>query len=413
VSIRTEKRRLGRAFQAALLAAGSPVVVFACGTSHPNQAAPDDASANPSDDVTQTSDASAPTTDGAANAEGADEAAVSDDGDPGDASTSPDADAGPPPNSCTAPAFLTDAAPFLNDASSLPDGADYCAFAYPCGLAGTFLGTSGCQVLGELADGGLAPIPNALCWLPQGGGCDNDAYAPPEDGGVTILCSPCPSGAGRRPVGLARPREARGATLLGAYLASMAFEEDAAVTAFDRMERELAALGAPAELVVAAARAKRDEERHVRAFGKLATAPGREGIVKRARTRRIPRRSASAVAAENASEGCVRETYGALVARWQSVHAGDAELRSAFARIAADEARHAALSWAVARWIEPRLDAAGLKRVARARRRALREIRKGAQTEPSSSLVREAGVPRAREACALLDALGAELSLRG
>ena len=42
-------------------------------------------------------------------------------------------------------------------------------------------------------------------------------------------------------------------------------------------------------------------------------------------------------------------------------------MRRTFARIAADETRHAALSWAVARWAERRLDAAARARIAAAR----------------------------------------------
>jgi hypothetical protein len=405
VSIRHEKRRLGRAFQAALLAVGSPAIVFACsGSKGVTRATPDDGGAATSVDATQTGDTSAPD---AVVFDGSGEA--SDDAGPDDvAMVPPPADAGPPPPpTCSADSYPTDAGPVASDA-------DVCAYVYPCGLGGTLLTPSGCQVLDELADGALVPLPQTTCWFPQGGGCDNDAYAPGEGGAVTIICSPCPGGAGRRPVGLSKPRgtrEASGGTLLGAYLASMAFEEDAAVTAFDRMRAELAALGAPPALVSAAARATRDEVRHAATMAKLATAGCREGVVTRPRIRPARRRSAAAVAAENAAEGCVRETYGALVARWQSVHAGDVTLRSAFSRIAADEARHAALSWAVARWIEPRLDAAGRKRVVRARARALRALRRTVGVEPPSALVREAGVPAASQACALLEAMSRELSL--
>ena len=197
-------------------------------------------------------------------------------------------------------------------------------------------------------------------------------------------------------MGLRKPRDARsGGTVLGAYLASMAFEEDAAVAAFERMGAELASFGAPAALVTEAARAAREEARHVRAMQELARAPGRDGVITRARVKRMPRRSAAAMAAENAAEGCVRETYGALLARWQSIHAEDAELGRAFARIAADEARHAALSWAVARWIEPQLDEAGRRRVARSRARALRALERAARVEPGARPPR-GDEPRAR-----------------
>jgi hypothetical protein len=134
--------------------------------------------------------------------------------------------------------------------------------------------------------------------------------------------------------------------------------------------------------------------------------------VARVRVRRVAARSAAAVAAENAAEGCVRETYGALVASWQAAHAKDAELARAFERIARDEARHAALSWAVATWLEPRLGARERRRVDRARARALRILEAQVASPPAASLVRDAGLPTARHASALVRALADALDLK-
>jgi hypothetical protein len=192
----------------------------------------------------------------------------------------------------------------------------------------------------------------------------------------------------------------------------MAFAEDASVFAFERMSTELEALGAPAKLAAAAVRAAKDEVRHARVMTHLALVRGaRAQEIPRARVRRGRARPAAAVAAENAAEGCVRETYGALVLRWQSLHAHDAGLRGAFARIAVDEASHAALSWAVARWIESRLGAAQRRRVARSRSRALRALRASLGVDPAAELERSAGVPSAANARALLDAMARELRL--
>jgi hypothetical protein len=111
------------------------------------------------------------------------------------------------------------------------------------------------------------------------------------------------------------------------------------------------------------------------------------------------------MAVENAVEGCVRETYGALVATWQARHARDAEVAAAMASIAADETRHAALSWALAEWIEPKLDARARRRVGRARARAVRDLYRELAREPRAALVEALGVPRAARARALLDGL--------
>ena len=63
-----------------------------------------------------------------------------------------------------------------------------------------------------------------------------------------------------------------------------------------------------------------------------------------ARTRsRAPRRPVE-IARENAEEGCVRETFGALLAAHQAAYACDPEVREVMTRIAGDELRHAALA---------------------------------------------------------------------
>jgi hypothetical protein len=105
------------------------------------------------------------------------------------------------------------------------------------------------------------------------------------------------------------------------------------------------------------------------------------------------------MARENAVEGCVNETFGALVAAWQAAHARDASRRRSFARIAADEARHAALSWAVARWAEGRLDSGARARVAAAAARAARALRKEGASWPFDAEVGRPG-PAARAALA-------------
>jgi hypothetical protein len=56
------------------------------------------------------------------------------------------------------------------------------------------------------------------------------------------------------------------------------------------------------------------------------------------------------MAEENATEGAVYETYGALVATFQAERAATPLLRRTFARIAADERRHARLAAHVHRW---------------------------------------------------------------
>ncbi|HEX7664753.1 MAG TPA: hypothetical protein VF407_09585, partial [Polyangiaceae bacterium] len=150
-----------------------------------------------------------------------------------------------------------------------------------------------------------------------------------DDGGMldpTIIdCQSCPNGSGRRPEGLAAPRRANGAhtSAIGLYFAEMAHLEGASVHAFRSLESELVAHGAPVDLVAAACRAAEDEVRHAQETARLAHRHGAtppEVVVAKAEAVR----TLEAIALENAVEGCVRETFGALVATWQAAHAADA-----------------------------------------------------------------------------------------
>lgn len=149
-------------------------------------------------------------------------------------------------------------------------------------------------------------------------------------------------GSGRRPAGL----RVRGGTML----ARMAALEAASVDAFRILEDELSRAGAPQRLLRACRRAARDEARHARSMERLAGS-------KKARTSlgKPRRRSLEAIAIENAREGCVGEAWGALLAYAQAKRATDPLVRSTMLRIAEDEARHAALSFAVDEWIARRL----------------------------------------------------------
>src|SRR6185295_13249702 len=122
------------------------------------------------------------------------------------------------------------------------------------------------------------------------------------------------------------------------------------IHAFRRLARELRAHGAPSDLVNAARACARDEARHARTMARLARAHG--ATIDRVHVEDVGTRDLEAIARENAVEGCVGETYGALLAIWQAEHAADADVRAAMREIAPDEMRHAALAWAVATWAD-------------------------------------------------------------
>jgi hypothetical protein len=203
---------------------------------------------------------------------------------------------------------------------------------------------------------------------------------------------------GRRPAGLCRARGRR-ASALGAHFANAAELEAASVHAFAALHRELAHHGAPARLLDASRAALRDEVRHAALARRLARRYGAEP--KAPRVEAQPIRSLVEIAIENAAEGCVRETFGVLVGRWQARFARDPVVRRTMAALARDETRHAELAFEVDAWLRGRLSPSARRRVDRARARALAELGDEVKVEPRPELVAWAGLPGAAEASEL------------
>jgi len=284
-----------------------------------------------------------------------------------------------------------------------------CHYALPCGIPPeTAFVIRGCVLYRAQADD--QGDSSLGCEILATDGCKDDAYAPPSSGSFSFQCTDCLGGGGRRPSGLARPQAAPAPSAVAAYFAALAHDEAASVHAFARMHEELRAYGAPRALIAGAARSVSDETRHARLMARQARRRG--ATVATPRVRRQRARSLESFARENAIEGCVRETYGALLMCWQAEHAADAELRALFARIAADETRHAALSWEVAQWAEPRLDARARGRVGAARRRALRSLARTVRARAPGAFDAVVGQPGHAAASALLAGLATSLGLR-
>ena len=213
---------------------------------------------------------------------------------------------------------------------------------------------------------------------------------------------------GRRPDGLVPCARNEGYGSLADFFAQSAHLEEASVVAFERLADELSMLGAPVELVDRARRSRDDETRHADVMNGLARRLGigpRELEIAPMRTR-----SAFAIALENAVEGCIRETYGALVAHYQSSAAESSEVRDAMRAIAEDETTHASLAWDIAAWLEPRLSNAERKQLHGARVECLRELSLSLERPPSEELLTGAGVPGPREAKQLLAGLAHTLA---
>ena len=187
---------------------------------------------------------------------------------------------------------------------------------------------------------------------------------------------------------------------LGALFGAMAALEAESIPAFEALADALVAHGAPARLQRAARRAADDERRHTLAMGALAAAHGATVPTVTAPARATP--TLVELARDNAVEGCVRETFGALVALWQAERAADPTVRATMRDIARDELRHAALGWQIDAWAHAGLTPDGRAEVARAKRVAVAELR-AALGPADAAVVERAGFPSHQQALRLLD----------
>jgi hypothetical protein len=391
-AVERERRRLQRVFGAAVLAVAAPQAFVAC-SQRAGSLAPEDG--------------------------GGADTAIDDGGDAGDGrgdATSPLGSADGPGTDCANNKGCNTIV--YADAAYYPDGTDaeICPLLLPCGLpAGTDM--QGCEVVDTAGN----PIG---CRVPDDAGCVADAFAPTACGMIALRCL-CDIfvGGGRRTArtartaravrkaGLRSERRVRPGGSLGRFLARVAEEEAMSVGAFRRLHAELSLHGGPRSLLVEVARSAADEVRHARATKRLAARYGGEpALAPRGRSASRRARPLEEIAVENAVEGCVRETYGALLATWQAAHARDRALGRAFARIARDETRHAALAWAIARWARTRLGARAAARVEAAKRAAMRRLAEQLAAPVPEPVVVGAGVPRPHEARALLRAMARGLA---
>jgi hypothetical protein len=208
---------------------------------------------------------------------------------------------------------------------------------------------------------------------------------------------------GRRPEGLSPPNVSSSPSALGEHFALMAHLEAASVVAFRRLEIELRQLRAPESLADRARTAQRDEIRHARDTAKIARKLGAKEIPRvEVEEPRQRVRSIVDIAIENATEGTIKETFGALVAAFQAERAAP-ELRPTLARIAHDEMKHAQLSYDIGLWLDKKLTDEERSEVSAAKRAALHELRTQTRTAGSDDVLASAGLPTHLETEALLN----------
>ncbi len=111
--------------------------------------------------------------------------------------------------------------------------------------------------------------------------------------------------------------------------------------------------GAPAALISAATRAMADEIAHARAATGIACAIDGQprGYGPLEVTGSLEDASPAALLRDTLIEGCIGETIASAIAHASSEECTEPTIRSALARICADEQRHALLAWRTVRWL--------------------------------------------------------------
>jgi hypothetical protein len=294
-------------------------------------------------------------------------------------------------------AFADELLPVLGTIDTLAEARLFSSFKWASECAGVRVAAGGFEIMRVTRSGGCQAIiqehryrlqPNAeSTWLAIGEARDSGSCVGRVPGGLLV----------------AQTAEASG---LGGYFARASELEAASVAAFAIARREFARHSAPVQLLRRLRRASLDEVRHAQQMAALAR---RFGAAPRpVAIQGAPTRELEAVACENARDGCVFETWGALLGMYQARSARDAAVRRAMSAVARDEIRHAELSWDLSRWLESRLAPPARARVERARQAAIEELRAGLAVDDADHAL-AAGLPARAERQRLWSALAQKL----
>ena len=225
------------------------------------------------------------------------------------------------------------------------------------------------------------------------------------DGKLKHLTEKRTAGLGRCPEGLCAParREPQSA---GEFFAEAAWLEAVSVPAFRTLARNLTLLKAPSTLIEAALAAAQDELLHEQQMTALAQREGESVVVPP--VEEVPPKDLLALALENEREGCVNETFAALLAWHQAENAQDPTVASELKKIAWDETRHAALAFQIREWLLPQLTPAQQEATRQVRQQAI-AARGAKPLELPTETAQRLGWPSRQQSLALLKLVAAPL----
>jgi len=256
------------------------------------------------------------------------------------------------------------------------------------------------------ADTGIDLDCDAVCQLADGS-CVSEP-TPLGGGRMLYTCEITPICVGGRMHGcIERSQPSTGPTATARWLAQAAHDEQASVTAFQALAAELRAHNPPTALVDRVLDAAEDEVRHAETMAQLAQERG--ASVPQVLVQGFAPRSLEEIATENAVEACVLETWAALRASHQALHAATAELRAVFQEIAEEETRHAELARDLQDWMESRLDPQAVARVHQARDAMVARLTLGTDLDTPTELQESLGLPSRAESQQMVGALASIL----
>lgn len=155
------------------------------------------------------------------------------------------------------------------------------------------------------------------------------------------------------------------------YFVQCAHLEAASVDAFVELAHCLRTANAPQNLIDRSVQAAKEEVHHAVLFARLA---GIQEIPTCEKQRK--KKSIFEMALHNAVEGCIYESWAALMAHHHKKHCSDPRLRSVYKVLAQDETKHAQLSWDLHDWFLSQLSKQECAHVLDAQKRALFELSK-------------------------------------
>ncbi len=219
----------------------------------------------------------------------------------------------------------------------------------------------------------LPVLSDSLNFITEVDNCQFVIGAATQDGAdASVFCDGLAipfCGVGRRPMG--HVAFAAHVGDLGRYYAGCAHMEAASIRAFLELSRQLRSWDAPPSLAERCRVAAEDEFRHARIFYRLAV---EEGCLPPTPRQESAPNDLFAVAMHNAVEGCVNESWGALVAHYQARHATSERLRMMYAQIADDETEHGQLAWDLHAWFMTQLPPEQCERVQHAQAQAIEAL---------------------------------------